>query len=471
MKILVAIANYGTRNDRYLSQVLDQFRRLPHQVQLVVTSNLAKNIAADVEVIPGLPTKDPWSLPFAHKRVFADRLDFHDLFVYTEDDVLIGAQNISGFLRASEILAENELPGFLRSEIDSQGRVYFPDVHSHFHWDAGSVTRRGDHVFAHFTNLHSACYALTQSQLRRAIRSGGFLVPPHQGDYDTLVTAATDPYTQCGFRKLLCISHVEEFIVSHLPNRYVGQPLRGGELSLCAEDFHAQLRALLSLSKNGKPKATLFPVETNVRYRRWSKSYYESCQEEAIALLPEGAKSVLSIGCGWGATEARLVERGIKVKALPIDPVIAASAQSRGIEIIFADAQAACRQLAGERFDCLLILNVLHLVRDPVRFLASFLPFCPEGSVIASVPNVSKLRRLFRRIQFRSRDANPQNYQTHGMHVTNRSVIQRWLRQAGLRPVKTGYQVSDKHKAADRRSLGLARGTLAETCSILAYRA
>ncbi len=75
MKILVAIANYGTGNDRYLSRVLDEFRKMSYDVDLVVTSNIAKSIAADVEVIPGLPTKDPRSLPFAHKRIFAERLE------------------------------------------------------------------------------------------------------------------------------------------------------------------------------------------------------------------------------------------------------------------------------------------------------------------------------------------------------------------------------------------------------------
>jgi 2-polyprenyl-3-methyl-5-hydroxy-6-metoxy-1,4-benzoquinol methylase len=458
MKILVAIANYGTGNDKYLSQVLDEFRRMPHDIDLVVTSNIAKNIAPDVEVIVGLPTKNPKSLPFAHKKLFADQLESYDLFIYTEDDILITDRNINAFLQASSLLANDELLGFFRSETDSYGKIYFPDVHYHYHWDPASVSQRDNYTFAYFTNLHSGCYALTKQQLKRAIESGGFVVPPHEGTYEPLETAATDPYTQCGFRKMICVSHINDFIVPHLSNRYAGKG------SLEAEDFYAQLKMLSSLSKNGKPKSTLFPVETQLLHQRWSKSYYEPCQEELIALIPEGTRSVLSIGCGWGATEEHLIKRGIKVKAIPIDAVIAASAEARGIEIAYGDN----RKLANERFDCLLISNVLHLVRDPVEFLVSFTPLSPDGCVIASVPNLSKLRRLFRGLQLRGHVVNPKSYEAHGMHLTNGRVIQRWFRQAGLRPAKVVYEVSDKKRSADRRSLGLAKPMLAETVYVLA---
>ena len=36
-------------------------------------------------------------------------------------------------------------------------------------------------------------------------------------------TAATDPYTNCGFRKVVCISSLEDFLIHHLSNRYVNQ--------------------------------------------------------------------------------------------------------------------------------------------------------------------------------------------------------------------------------------------------------
>ena len=53
MKILVAIASYGTANDRFLHQLLANYRALPHDVRLVVLSNVPRpDLGHDVEVDP-----------------------------------------------------------------------------------------------------------------------------------------------------------------------------------------------------------------------------------------------------------------------------------------------------------------------------------------------------------------------------------------------------------------------------------
>ena len=125
MKVLVTIANYGTGNDRYLARVLDEYRRMRDKIDIVVTSNLVKNLGKDVEVVVGLPRKNPRSLAFAHKQIFADRRDDYDLFVYLEDDILISQRNIDAFLEMTKILPENECAGFLRTEVDSSGKSIF----------------------------------------------------------------------------------------------------------------------------------------------------------------------------------------------------------------------------------------------------------------------------------------------------------------------------------------------------------
>ena len=106
----------------------------------------------------------------------------------------------------------------------------------------------GDFILAYFTNEHAACYLLTQKQLRNAIQSGGFLVSPHEGPYDLLCTAATDPYTQCGFKKMICISHLEDFIVPHLSSKYAGK------LGVGDKDFLRQIESLyVSSVRDAKP--------------------------------------------------------------------------------------------------------------------------------------------------------------------------------------------------------------------------
>lgn len=456
MKTLVVIASYGTANDKHLSRMLSEFRAMRDRVDIVITSNIAKNLGADVEVVTGLPSKDPWSLGFAHKAIFAERLSNYDLFIYSEDDILVQERNLDAFLRVTEVLPNNEVAGFMRTETDSQGQLYFPDVRQHFHWDPGSVCSRGNYTFAFFTTEHAACYVLTRDQLSRAIESGGFLVAPHEGRHDLLVTAATDPYTQCGFRKMICISHLEDFLVPHLSNKYAPT----GEV-LSAREFDAQLRALERTRGNGTPKSTLFPAATKLYHERWSKSYYEPCQEELLSLVPEGARNVLSIGCGWGETEKRLIEMGMRVKAIPMDCVIAANAESRGVEIVHGDIKAAREGLRGDRFDCLLFSNVLHLVRYPAEWLACFSGLlAPGGRVVASVPNLSWPRRLSRRIRLHGHMATPRSYDDSGMHVSTGRVLRRWFRQAGLKPEQIIYGGVAANASTKKLSFGPARSAM-----------
>jgi SAM-dependent methyltransferase len=466
MKVLVAIANYGTGNDCYLARVIDEYRNMQEKTHIVVTSNLRKDLGSDVEVVVGLPTKNPRSLPFAHKKIFTDRRNEYDLFIYVEDDILITQRNIDAFLEATKILPQNEYAGFFRTETDSNGGIYFPDVHKQYHWDAASFCSRGGRTFAFFTNEHSGCYVLTRNQLDRALASGGFLVPFHEGRYEPLESAATDPFTQCGLRKLVCVSHFEEFIVPHLSNKYAGKEC------LSAEEFYRQLRALPEISGNGKPKTTLFPVETKLYHTHWSKDFYERRQDKLIALVPDGIRSILSVGCGWGETEKYFMERGIRVTGVPIDSVIAVNAQARGIDIVYGDAKQAREKLQDQRFDCILFSNVLHLVPEPIAFLASFAELLHAGGcLIASVPNLSAIRLLARRVRF-GKTANPRNYQIAGMHRSTGRLLRRWFRSARLEPGRTIYEsVEGRKKRLEPLFLGLANPILGSNVYVSGFRA
>jgi hypothetical protein len=223
LRVLVAITSYGSKNDAYLPHILEEYRSMPYDVDLVVLSNTRKVLGADVELVVGLPTPDPWSLPFGHKRIFDDRLNDYDLFIHTEDDMLITQRNVEAFLQVRKVLPEQEIAGFLRYEESADGKMNYPDVHAYFHWDPASVCSRGPYALAFLTNEQSACYVLTQDQLRRAIKSGRYLVDPHRGRYGLCETAATDPYTQCGFKRYVCTSHLDDFLVHHLSNKYVGR--------------------------------------------------------------------------------------------------------------------------------------------------------------------------------------------------------------------------------------------------------
>lgn len=430
-RVLVAIASYGSSNDRHLERIVSECRSMALAVDVVVLSNIDKRAALGTECIVGLPARDPWSLPFAHKKLFAERCERYDLFIYSEDDILITERNIRAWLNVTSMLPQNEIAGFMRVEFGKDGARNYPDVHAHFHWDPSSVRRRGDYVLAHFTNEHAACFVLTREQLRGALRSGCFDVAPHQGKYDLACSAATDPYTQCGLTKLIPVSHLEDFTVHHMSNKYVGR------VGITEEEFNRQTNVLLQIAQQACRPQPLLAPETKLWRGAFSKDYYEPAMQHVMRLIPSGARSVLSIGCGSGATETCLIQKGISVAAIPLDPVIGRSAAEKGIEIIGGNFTTARARLEGRRFDCILMLNVLHLIRKPVEILFSFGDLLArDAPIIIQSPNMSSVPAIWRQLCNRGLEV-PRGYDTAGAHLSFRGRIERWCREADLSNVRT----------------------------------
>ena len=430
-RVLVALASYGTSNDKYLARLIEEYRSMSFQVDIVVLSNIPKQLGPDIEVLVGLPDRNPWSLPFPHKEVFAERIEMYDIFVYSEDDMLITEHNLHAFLEVSAVLREDEIPGFIRIEQGPDGDLNYPDFHAHFHWDAASVRSRGAYTVAHFTNEHSACYVLTRDQLKQAIQSGGFLVGPHEWKYDLLCSAATDPYTQCGFKKLIPISHLDDFSIHHMSNKYIGR------MGIGRTEMHSQVQAALRLVE-GQISKPLLETETKLWRAMYSKDYYEPFSEEVASLVPRKTRNVLSIGCGSGAIEYALVERGFRVVAVPLDPIVCSSAAYKSVEIVLGDFHSAREKVKPEKFDILFLSNVLHLVSNPIEVLASFKGvLSSEATVIIASPNMLFLPSILQRVRSGARFRSLGSHNLTGVNFSSSAKIRHWCEKAGLKSVRT----------------------------------
>jgi len=453
----VVIASYGHDHDEYLRRLIQEYQSMPFNTHVIVCSNVEKRVPAGVELVVGLPNNDPWSLPFAHKKIFAERAENYDLFIYSEDDTLATEQNIEAFLRVLEVMPTDEIPGFLRYENRPDGTINFCDVNGHYHWDPASVVRYGKHTFAFFTNEHAAFYLLTQDQLRRAIESGGFLVDVHRGKYDLACTAATDPYTQCGFRKLVCVSSLDDFMLHHLPDKYIGTRF-GTHQSL----FQKQRQALMQMSQGASQSDTFFQVETRLQDAWYSKDYYEPVRPEVVKEIPNSTRAVLSIGCGSGETERWLASRGAMVTAVCLDPIIGACAQGQGIEAIWGNPEEVKRRLAGRSYDCLLLSNVLHLANDPAGLLGdlSYL-LAPDGYCVVLVPNLRKVKNLVGKIRKDKAFQPIGNYAQSGTRDITVPALREWLTGVGIHLTKSNYLVGGDKRKLSRLALGLADPLLA----------
>jgi 2-polyprenyl-3-methyl-5-hydroxy-6-metoxy-1,4-benzoquinol methylase len=467
MRVLVAIPSYGTKNQVYLERLLQEYRAMKHAVHVVVFSNIPRDLGPDVEVIVGLPARNPWSLPYRHKQLFAERLRDYDLFIYSEDDILIRQRHVEAFLEVTAVLPETEIAGFLRYEEDAAGRRYCDTIHAMFHWLPASVRFRGPHAFACFTNEHAAAYMLTQGQLRRAISSGGFVVAPHEGRYDMLCSAATDPYTQCGAVKVICLSRIGDFLLHHLSNRYVGQ------MGISLDELRVQVNALLCCANDKSLQTELLTTVTRLDTTEWDKWYYDQPRQDVLQAVAADARRVLSIGCGAGNTEATLVARGMEVVGIPLDRVVAESARIRGIQLTPPEFEAAFHHLRGERFDVIWLLHVLQYVPEPQRLLRTCAEYLADkGRIVLVVPNFRFLgyRRNGLRDPRLGTAGDP--FQEAGLHRTTAAGVARWVADSGvLRITRVRYNETSRFHRLIHAANGLAGPFLARDVLLVAERA
>ena len=467
MRLLVAIANHGTKNQKYLARLIETYRHFSTMdVDIVVLSDTVKDFGPDIEVHVGAPTANPWSLPFAHRKLFVDRQDAYDLFIYSEDDTEITESHVEAFLKATEHLPRDRIAGFIRYEERPDGTRDYCTVHGPYYWDPNSILAAGNHIYARYTNEHSACYILTRDQLKACIASGGFDVPPHEGRYDMLCSAATDPYTRCGFQKVICISDIKAFSLHHLPDVYLGR------IGIYADEIDAQIERMRELLLKEAPRGPLIPPRTLLDTAELDKAYFEPYRPEIVALLPQRQSlRILSVGCDRGLTEGALVKAGHHITAIPLDSVIAVSAEMRGIRTTVADLHVAVTSLENERFDCLIFNNVLSHVADPVETIRRVLPLLiPSGFVVVAYRNTctlaSRYRRYFLPHDPRTVIAAPPPFQQSAYHPADAARVRRWMTLAGLVPDGLAHRVPGRHATLSRLFGGRADSWLARDAAM-----
>lgn len=129
---------------------------------------------------------------------------------------------------------------------------------------------------------------------------------------------------------------------------------------------------------------------------QFDPAYYANARREIGPLLPDGATSVLEIGCSGGNTLAWLgAEKGY-TRCCGVEQMagVAKHAQDMGLNVVVADIENEPMPFEGQ-FDLVLCLDVLEHLLDPWLALRKIRDSVrPGGHLIASIPNVSHVSVL-----------------------------------------------------------------------------
>jgi len=236
-------------------------------------------------------------------------------------------------------------------------------------------------------------------------------------------------------------------------------------------ELRRQVEVLLQIGSNGYRPKSFFETETKFKDRMYSKNYYEPLRPEIISRVPRNTRSVLSIGCEWGATEAALAEKGLRVVAVPLDPVIPGGARAKGVEIVGSDLTTALVELSEEKFDCLLLLNVLHLAADPEGLLSSLNRLLSPGAAILILsPNLRRLPNVWRKISGDEYFKDLGDYEKTGVHLISLEALGDWLKGTGVKLESTTNVLSQQMQRMRPITFGLADSFLASEFIVTARK-
>ena len=126
---------------------------------------------------------------------------------------------------------------------------------------------------------------------------------------------------------------------------------------------------------------------------------YVGARPDVVRLVPARCGRILDVGCATGSVGSVLKEtrKDVHVTGVELDPAMAKAAGQRLDAVIEGDIGSLLTQgaLDDQRFDCVILADVLEHIIDPWTVLASLgRRLEPDGVVVASLPNVRHYTRL-----------------------------------------------------------------------------
>lgn len=194
MKLLVSIPDYRGNQMQFLNKVIDEYRSYK---KYDVTINIHSTVdipRTDINLVKYDPTKVD-RLAYVHRQEFINLRNDYDLYIFSENDILIKEELIDLFLKYDNLLPENYCIGCMRYEqrpIDdpTDNNLYCIDIWPHTgHILDKNVTINGNEYFI-VRNPFQSFFLLTKKQLNYVIDNCQF----HRTDWPGIETSSAGIY-------------------------------------------------------------------------------------------------------------------------------------------------------------------------------------------------------------------------------------------------------------------------------------
>lgn len=201
--IAIAVTCFDSGNKKIpLAEISQEWASLAKQVRVYVVTNspensdirefVSKNSNLDIVVATPNLVGHPYLLTWIHREIF--RRDFEEgavsHFLYLEDDICFGRENLEYFLENEEALREFRLfPGFLRYEVDDAGTQFATDVlRTESVQLLPRVIKNSRYLFLNLRNPYQGMYLMSRALFAEFVASDSFT--PDGGRWDIREQAA-----------------------------------------------------------------------------------------------------------------------------------------------------------------------------------------------------------------------------------------------------------------------------------------
>ena len=136
-------------------------------------------------------------------------------------------------------------------------------------------------------------------------------------------------------------------------------------------------------------------------YARKPDWYYALAREDMLKYVPEGARTVLEVGCsaGYFGRALKELKPDREVWGIEINETAAEQAKANIDKVLVGGVETVLDELPEGYFDCVVFNDVLEHLVDPELVLRKLIRnIAPGGAVVASIPNVRYFPVLFRLI-------------------------------------------------------------------------